>query len=316
MARSTLCHAQDAQALFDEGLSDMMAGRYKLGCALIKRSLDIDARPGTLFTLAECYSRAGKSASAVEMYDRFLAVYEQMPADQKAQQAARAELSRSERTRLVALVSWLTVQLPDAAPPGVVVTRDGEPFNPGLFGVATAVDPGAHVFTARAPDGPLTEQRVEIAIGERKSIVLTVQTAEGTVPMPPEIIEPPRDAGKPLTPWFWVAGGVGAAGLITGTVTGIMLLDARSTIKKDCTGTSPDGDTTCHTQEGYDASQLAQNTLAPMTTIAFSVGAAGAIVAVVLLLTHHPSEGAAAPKTLPLFEVTNGGGTLGFRSAW
>jgi len=315
MARSTLCHAQDAQALFDEGLADMKAGRYKLGCALIKQSLDIDARPGTLFTLAECYSRAGKSASAMEMYDRFLAVYEQMPADQKAQQAARADLSRSERNRLVALVSWLTVQLPDAAPPGVVVTRDGEPFNPGLFGVATAVDPGAHVFTARAPDGPLTEQRVEIAVGERKAIVLTVQTAQGTVPMPPEIVEPPPSTGKPITPWFWVAGGVGAAGLITGTVTGIMLLDDRSTIKRECHGENSDGATEC-SPEGKKAADRAQNTLAPATTIAFSVGAAGAIVAVVLLLTHHPSESGAAPKMLPVVELTNGGGSLGFSSAW
>lgn len=314
MARSTLCHAQDAQALFDEGLADMKAGRYKLGCALIKRSLEVDARPGTLFTLAECYSRAGKSASAMEMYDRFLAVYEQMPADQKAQQAARADLSRSERTRLVAQVSWLTIQLPDAAPPGVVVTQNGEPFNPGLFGVATAVDPGAHVFTARAPEGPLTEQRIDISVGERKSIVLTVQTAAGTVPMPPEIVNdtPPT---RSITPWFWVAGGVGAAGLITGAVTGGLLLDARATIKDECKGKNDEGQIEC-SRKGLDAVNLAQNTLAPATTIALGVGAAGTLVAVVLLLTHNPNEPVAATRPLPTLDVTSSGATFGFRGAW
>ena len=112
-------HAQDAQALFDDGLGNMKAGRYKIGCALIKRSLDVDARPGTVFTLAECYSRAGKFASAVSYYDRFLVEYETMPLEQKLQQQARAELSRTERTRLVAQVAWLTVMLPAPAPPGV-----------------------------------------------------------------------------------------------------------------------------------------------------------------------------------------------------
>jgi hypothetical protein len=328
MGHSIFCHAQDdAQALFDEGLSDMKAGRLKLGCALIKRSLDVDARPGTMFTLAECYSRGGKSASAVEMYDRFLAVVDAMPADQKSQQEARAALSRSERTRLVALVAWLTVQLPDSAPPGVVVTRDGEQFNPGLFGIATAVDPGPHVFTARVPDGPLTEQRVDIAPGERKSLVLTVQTAEGTVPMPREFgpnpgQEPAETSRAGLTPWFWVAGGVGAAGLITGAVTGAMLLDARTTIKKDC----PDGDRdaqgriVCQTPAGKRAVDRAQNVLAPATTIALGVGAAGAIVAVVLLVTSNAGSGSGGQATqaraLPMLDVSPGGATLGFSSTW
>src|SRR5262249_43197556 len=151
---SGLARAQDAQALFDQGLGDMKAGRYKIGCALIKRSLDVDARPGTVFTLAECYSRAGKYASAVSFYDHFLATFEAMPREQQEQQQARADISRSERTRLIAQVAWLTVIIPPLVQ-GVVVTLDGEEFPPSLFGIATAIDPGPHVFTTRAPDGPL-----------------------------------------------------------------------------------------------------------------------------------------------------------------
>ena len=127
LTSSVNARAADAQALFDEGLSDMRAGRFKIGCAMIKESLEIDARAGTVFTLAECYSKAGKYASAVAFYDRYLAVFDTMPEDQKEQQAARAELSRTERTRLVALVAWLSVSLPENAPPGAVVTMDGEP---------------------------------------------------------------------------------------------------------------------------------------------------------------------------------------------
>ncbi|HEX4476244.1 MAG TPA: hypothetical protein VH142_14260, partial [Polyangiaceae bacterium] len=75
----------------------MKAGRFKIGCALIKQSLDVDPRAGTMFTLAECFSRAGKYASAVELYDRYLALVDTLPADQKEQQQARADVSRTER---------------------------------------------------------------------------------------------------------------------------------------------------------------------------------------------------------------------------
>jgi hypothetical protein len=320
MAHSTLCRAQDAQALFDEGLSDMKAGRLKLGCAMIKRSLDLDARAGTLFTLAECYSRAGKSASAVEMYDRFLAVYEAMPPDQRAQQEARAELSRGERTRLVSQVAWLTVLVPDSAPPGVVVTRDGEPFNPGLFGVATAVDPGTHVFTARVPDGPLTEERMEIAPGERRNMILTIRTAEGAVPIPKEVgpVGTPDDGGQShaVTPWFWVAGGIGVAGLATGAVTGAILLSDAATIKGDCPGArDADGNILCRTQKAVDDAKRAQRTLAPATTVALSVGAVGVAVAVILLLTDDHSHASSA-RTLPVVDVGSSGASFGLRSTF
>jgi hypothetical protein len=318
-------HAQDAQALFDEGLSDMKSGRYKIGCALIKKSLDIDPRPGTEFTLAECFSKAGKFASAVELYDRYLAAYDAMPADQKADsdQKARAEISRSERTRLVSLVSWLTVKLPAAAPVGVLVTKDGEPFPRGLFGVATAVDPGPHVFTARTPDGPLIEQRVDIAAGERRIVSLQVPGAA----VPPDEMTPPNDTEpqpdkpekrNPLMPWVYVTGGLGAAGLITGAITGGILLSKRKTIFTECPTKRPDGAHVC-SEKGLDAADAAQNVLAPVTTVALSVGAAGAATAVVLFVIGNRSESSSSEtmkRTLPVIDVGSGRAVLGLTGSF
>lgn len=317
----TLAHAQDAQALFDEGLSDMKAGRYKIGCALIKKSLDIDPRAGTEFTLAECFSKAGKFASAVELYDRFLAAYETMPADQKtdSDQQARAEISRSERTRLVSLVSWLTVKLPASAPEGLMVTKDGEPFARELFGVATAVDPGPHVFTTRTPEGPLIEQRVDIAAGERRIVALQVPgiapTAEDTTAPPDSEPQPDKaDKHNGLMPWVYLSGGIGAAGLITGAISGGMLLAKRKTIFTECPTKRPDGAHVC-TDKGLAAVDAAQNTLAPITTVALSIGVAGAATAVVLLLVGSRSESSpsseSVKRTLPLIDIGTGHATVG-----
>ena len=63
--------AQDSvtsDALFQKGIDDLAAGRYDIACPAIAESLRLDPRPGTLFTLAECYSKAGKVASAVVRY--------------------------------------------------------------------------------------------------------------------------------------------------------------------------------------------------------------------------------------------------------
>jgi hypothetical protein len=318
-------HAQDAQALFDEGLSDMKSGRYKIGCALIKKSLDIDPRPGTEFTLAECFSKAGKFASAVELYDRYLAAFDAMPADQKtdSDQKARADISRSERTRLVSLVSWLTVKLPAAAPVGVLVTKDGEPFPRGLFGVATAVDPGPHVFTSRTPDGPLIEQRVDIAAGERRTVSLQVPGAA----VPPDEVTPPTETEpqpdkserrNPLMPWVYVSGGIGAAGLITGAVAGGILLSKRKTIFTECPTKRPDGSHVC-SEKGFAAADSAQNTVAPITTVALSVGAAGAATAVLLFVIGNRGESSSSEtvkRTLPVIDVGNGRAVLGLTGSF
>lgn len=295
----------------------MRAGRYKIGCALIKRSLEVDPRPGTEFTLAECYSKAGKFASAVELYDRYIAAYDAMPADEKTDpdQKARADISRSERTRLVSLVSWLTVTLPSSAPPGVLVTKDGEPFVRGLFGVATAVDPGPHVFTTRTPEGPLIEQRVDVAAGERKAVTLQVAGAaappDDTTPSPDGSAEQPAEHHNKLLPWVYLSGGIGAAGLVTGAISGGILLDKRSTILSDCEGH------VCRTQKGKDAADLAQNTLAPLTTVALSVGAAGVATAVILFVIGNREESSEGETSLrPSFQIGSRGATLGASGAF
>lgn len=323
MVLSSFARADDAQALFDQGLADMKAGHFKIGCALIKQSLDVDARPGTIFTLAECYSRAGKYASAVSYYDHFLSTFEAMSKDQQEQQQARADISRQERTRLIAQVAWLTVVLPPLGPPGVVVTLDGEEFPSSLFGIATAIDPGPHVFTTRVPDGPLIEQRVEIKAGERKAVSLDVRTSSFAAPEVPPPEEQPKNPEKdtgpshPLAPWMWTSFGIGAAGLITGTISGVMLLQERSKIMRECPSSRKTDNGTIPCQDdGYAAVQLARNTLAPLTTVALSVGAAGAVAGVILLIVDSSSNHRTQARTVPLVGVEPHGGTVGFATAW
>src|SRR5690242_9942096 len=78
-----------AAAQFDRGLAEMKAGHYDIACPALAESQRLDPRPGTLFTLAECESRAGRIATAVAHYEDYLARFAKMTPDQKRGQHGR-----------------------------------------------------------------------------------------------------------------------------------------------------------------------------------------------------------------------------------
>src|SRR6185503_14320298 len=67
--RSAAAQASSAGALFDQGVAYMEENRFDRACPAIEVSYWLDARPGTLFTLAECEAERGRLAMAVARYD-------------------------------------------------------------------------------------------------------------------------------------------------------------------------------------------------------------------------------------------------------
>lgn len=289
----------------------MLAGHFGTGCAFIKQSRDIDPRPGTQFTLAECYAKAGKYASAVEEYDKFLALQDTLPKDAQARQAQRVEISKQQRDKLITQVPWLTVVLPASAPKTVVVTMDDKTFASNLLGIAFAADPGAHRFSTSAPGGMVTSQEIDLQPGERRTLVLDVvgPAQEPSSSPEPEPEMPPGDTGtsKRPTTWAYVAGGIGIAGLATGAVTGIILLDKRKTVMDECR--KKDGVWQC-SEKGENAIKSAQNVYAPIATIAIGVGVAGVATAAILWLTTG-SKSTATAGLVPQFAVHTDGAAAG-----
>src|SRR6185503_17629353 len=77
-----------AEALFVEGKRLMGAGNYAEACPKIAESQRIDPGPGTLLTLATCYDRSGKTASAWTTYKDALGVIDPV---KRKEWAARAK---------------------------------------------------------------------------------------------------------------------------------------------------------------------------------------------------------------------------------
>ncbi|WP_437275394.1 hypothetical protein WME90_29575 [Sorangium sp. So ce375] len=300
--------AQDiaaAEALFERGLADMQAGRYETGCKALAESERIDPQPGTLFTLASCEAQWGHVATAAAHFKDYLARFDRLTPAEQARQGIRPSLSKQELERLAPRVPKLALSLPPGATAGTVVTRDGVELGEAALGLALPVDPGEHRISIQTPGSPVREQRITIAEGETKQ--LTLGLSETPAPAPPRPPPPsPLPAGPEAAPApagpdtpagpggrrtaMVVAGGLGAAGLALGGITGALVLGKKGTIDEHCGSGIHAADPKACDTTGRDAGNSA-NTLATVSTIGFAVGLAGAGTALVLFLTE--------PKTAP-----------------
>ena len=325
--------AQDvaaADALFNRGVTEMKAGQYQRACALIAESMRLDPQPGTLFTLSQCEVKWDRTATAVARLDDYLQLYDRLTPDQKAQQLNRPKVAKEQRYRLALDVPELTLSLPPGAPAGTVVKRDDAVVASAALGIGLPVDPGEHVVSTQAPGGALWEQRIPVAKGDKKVVVLEVKAAPIVEPRPapvtPVTAAPPEPAKEPeLAPSgagpsgrrvaIYAIGGVGVAGLVLGGVMGGLAAVKKPTIVAHCAPPLAAGGAYRCDPTGLAAANSGQ-TFALVSTIGFAAGLAGVATAVVLLVTEpRPAKPTAAaqkswisPKVISLGPT---GATLG-----
>ncbi|WP_437669150.1 hypothetical protein [Sorangium sp. So ce131] len=320
-----------AESLFNRGLADMLAGRYITGCPALTESHRLDPRPGRLFTLAECEAKWGRIATAVARYNDYLAMYSRMPEAEQFKHQKRYKIAREQRDTLAPQVPQLTLSLPKDAPAGTVVQRNGLTLAQPSLGIALPVDPGEHVVTAQAPGGPLTEARFTIGRSESKTIEIEVKPPveepppERRADVPPKAdVLLPREAGLPSGHRVsgpalaapdagpsgrrvvtYVAGGLAVTGLVVGSVTGWMALDASRLADEECSDLGDD--VAACSPVGKDAGARAKD-LGLVSTIGFSAGAVLAGTAVVLFLTEpSPSRPPASAVSWSLLAGPTGG---------
>lgn len=331
--------AQDialAEALFNRGLADMKAGKYETGCKAIAESHRLDPHPGTLFTLAVCERRSGHIATASARYGEYLALYDRLPADQKASQAARAKEATAQRAALGPQVPQLFLELPADAPATTVVSRNGVALAPAALGMELPVDPGEHVLTTQAAGGPVWEQRIALGKGEKKKLTLEVKPPpppesppQKIEPLPPKAA-PPQMAGPALEPpvegpsgqrvGAIVVGSAGVIGLVLGGVMGGLTLQRKGVIADNCMDRV--NMTSLCNQTGLDATESGK-ALALGSTLGFSVGALALGTAAVLFFTEPKPAKPALRAQRPWMTITAGvlgagplGTTVGVRGRW
>jgi hypothetical protein len=320
VAPASAQEADAADALFQKGKEEMKNKNYKAACAFFRGSYKLDPAPGALHALAVCHVEAGEVASAVMRLDEYLSIFEKLPPPQRAKHEERAKSAREQRAALAPQVPEVTIVLPARAPPGTRVFQDSVELRAVSLGIGLPIDPGEHVVTTQAPGGPVNEHRFKIQKGEKKRLELTVsglrQAEPSPLPSPPQAEHGKGDSGprpgaqsqgeRPTGLLVggdavdrgggsgmsgyrigaFVAGGIGAAALVAGIVTGTLAAGKTSAIEEGCRDIEP-GRARC-TPDGLSAAQDAQS-FGLISTIGFVIGGAGLATGTLIVLLE-PSK--------------------------
>jgi hypothetical protein len=323
--------AQDtaaAEVLYERGMSEWKAGRVEAGCKAIAESQRLDPRPGTLFTLATCEAEASHLATAWARFGEYLSLYDRLAPDVQARQGDRPKVARAQRDKLSSIMPQLTLALPAGVPPGTVVKRNGVVMSEASLGIPLPVDPGTYVITIEAPGAPAREERITIASGERKTVMLTVTAptpppaplAPAVAPLPPPPGAPPPAHGTSgRRVGAFVTGAIGIAGLVVGGATGGVVLSRKSTLNAHCGAAIHSSDPGACDATGLSAASGLTG-LGIASTVGFAVGIAGIGTSIVLFATEPKSPPATAGErpglAFGLLSVGPGATTLGAHGAF
>jgi hypothetical protein len=298
LSAARIAHAEDgspAQTAYERGVEEFRAGNLERACGLLADSYRLEPLPGVLFTWATCELRADRVASAAQHYADFLDATGKLPPAERSAQDERRQVAQRERARILPDLPYLTIVVAAEALRTSTVRRDGEVLPVSALGVELAVDPGEHVIDFEGADGLHAQQRIVLAKRDHKTIVVGfAKPKEVTPPSPKPVSEPtpepvlPKLYERQVTPWIYLTGGVGVAGLLTGSVAGVLAIRDKGVVNDACKGPA------C-TARGNDAAKAARLE-ATVSTVGFGVGLAGAIAtAIVYIVDSGRSSDASLP---------------------
>jgi hypothetical protein len=235
----------DAEQAFRDGKRLMSDKRYAEACDAFATSQRLEQNIATLMSLADCREKNGQLATAWGLF---------LEAEQKTRSAADLQdLHQTADTRSISLesrLSYITINVPDESRlKGLVVYRDNEPVDPGLWNRAVPVDGGQHSVEAKAPGHEPWLTLVQVGAEKDRQAVEVPRfkdlPALAHKPVhPPSGVEvepeplPPAPEGSRFTTERKVAIGVAVGGVVL-LGTGIVFWDKANGLEKDARAICP-----------------------------------------------------------------------------
>jgi hypothetical protein len=274
-----------ARSLYGQGEKLLKAGDLEGAEHAFLEAYQTMPNAVVLLKVAECRTRRDDFPGAVEVLEKYLSERTNAP-DRASVEEQIAEMRRKPGT--------LTV---NSTPAGVAIWVDGS--DTGLVTPSDVeLSPGEHRLSLKLLPYQPAEQSVIVEFGSKKTVDLTLgkpvpvahqQIAGGSQATP---VVPEASGGRHLSPMFWVAVGVTAAGAAVTTVFGIVALNKQSEFDKNPTDKTAD--------DGERAALIAD--------ISLGVAAAGAVTATVLFFTAgHDKRPEQAFSVVPVVGPSGGG---------
>jgi hypothetical protein len=326
-----------ARALFAEARQLVAEKKYEQACPKFEESQRLDPGIGTLFNLADCWERTGKTASA---WARFLDV---ASSARGAGRADREKVARDRASKLEPKLSKLTILVPNPAATERV-SRDGAEIGPAEWGSAVPIDPGEHVIEATAVGKKPWNSTIQVAPNGTKAVVtITIPVLEDQpvvvatpTPTRPVDSQPSSDSGlatgsglgheraeasssgTPQRVVGYVVGVLGLAGIGVGVGFNMLRAQKVDSARLLCTapGATP-GTTQCKDQPDFDQHKRLNDQAKSARTssiIGFAAGGVALATGIVLVLTAPKGSSSGSLQVLPMVGANEGG--LALSGTW
>jgi hypothetical protein len=285
------------RALSNEAAAEFEAGKYASAKEKFARAYALAKVPRLAVWEARASERVGRLVSAYELYRQALRLERNELWLGDVQEQAQRDAER-ELQALVPRLAKVTIVVEGAELDAVDVKIDDEPVPTALLGVARFVDPGARNIVGVCR-GEIIRRAATIVEGGQERVVLTFTRSE-TVAPPSSVAATgkPKDsnvkhdsdrsgdydpqAGESQRTWGWIGLGVGAAGVLTGAITGAVVASKYSELKDDCP------DRTCSEDELTRVDSY--RTMRTLSTVGFIVGGVGTAIGLTLVFTSPQAE--------------------------
>ncbi|MCA9622631.1 MAG: hypothetical protein KC731_26605 [Myxococcales bacterium] len=283
-ARADEVTAQDketARGLMDVGRAKYAEGDYEAALEAFIGADEIMHVTSTGLWRGKALDKLGR---LVEARDVLLGVARIPTGNSESTILADARAEAAELQEKIAYrIPELSLNIKGLLEPAVpTITIDGAPLAAAALGLPVKVDPGRHEIAATAPGHFDLDLAVTIAEAEKQSVTLLFRP-NGEPITPPEPEPETADTGtSPAMLTFYIAGGIGAVGLIAGGITGGISLALASSVKDRCSNQVCDPEV-----ESKANTSIA---LAHVSTTTFAVGGAALTAGLIGLIIEVTSE--------------------------
>jgi hypothetical protein len=303
MAFSGSALAQDdasraaARRLATAGVEAYQRDDFAIATDKLERAYQMLKAPSIGLWLARSLAKQGKLVAASE---RYLEVgrLQISGGDAAVQESAKREAA-AEVEQLAPKIPNVVVVLEGAKPAEVSLTLDGVPLAVAVVGEQQPVDPGSHRVVGQRGGEQVTQQ-VTLAVSESKTVTLRFEASQ-PVPTPltreatrvdQRDVAPrePSSSGRKVLAWSAI--GVGAAGVLTGAITGALALSKKSELDDgDCVNRVCWNETMKDDLSRY-------STLKTVSSIGFIAGGVLTATGVVLLVTAPKAHDTTAGRPI------------------
>lgn len=287
---ATPVQREQAQARFQRARDLMAKKQYEQALVEFRASHDIVASPNTRLEIARCLHLMGRLVAAYAELGRTAIEARELTA-QDNRYKRTGDAATSERSEIEPQLGFVALTIENPAE-GTRVVVGGEELRRAAWAEPAPVAPGAADVVVETPGHAPVKRTVSLAAGQRTSLTIDAQSGEVAqaaqpAPPPPATQQPKNLAA--VRPWAYVAGGVGAAGLLTFAIGGAMAKSTYDDLNSACGGgPCPPSKT------GEISSGKTQETIANVGLVVGAVGAvAGVTLYVMSLSKSTPSSNAA-----------------------